>query len=362
MRTHRFLPLVLLSALAALTSATAQLQLQPLWSVAPGTQPYMTTGNTERGMAMNPTTGHILVVSRAGASSNSLGAGIVILDPSNGSQLGTLNVTGIPTTAAGTFPINMIGVGDDGAIYLGNLTLNGSTDPFRLYRWANESAAPVQVFSGNPTGALGGTDRWGDTLTVRGSGNDTQVLIASRNGTTAAVLVTGDGGATFSAVPMTTDVAAGDIGLGLTVGSGDTFWGTAGGRSLRHISVDATGVPLVGNTVGNFGATEGIPTSLTALGSDPAAGLLAGMDLLTGPDVLRLYDVSTGTPLLLDSETLPVDNANANGTGAIGFYGGNVYFLDSNNGLYAFALIPEPGTIALGVVGGLALLAYRRRK
>src|SRR5437870_793272 len=85
---------------AAASVGSAQVSMTPLatfgtagW-LAPGSSPFLTTGNTERGLAFNPTTGHLLLVSRAG------GNNIRILDATTGADLGALNTTGLPT--AGT--------------------------------------------------------------------------------------------------------------------------------------------------------------------------------------------------------------------------------------------------------------------
>jgi len=333
----------------------AQYQLQPLWSLAPEARPYLTTGNTERGMAYNPATGHVILVSRAG------GLNIPILDGVTGSDVGFLDVTGIPTSGAGIFSINMVGVADDGAIYVGNLSTDLVTPAFRLYRWENESAAPVQVFSGNPNPLS--LDRWGDTMTVRGAGSSTQVLISSRNGTSASVLVPVPVGADFQAVPILTDAAGGDMGLGLAFGSGDSFWATASGRTLRQISVDSSGAPpFPGTTVGNFGEAEGVPLSINFVGTDPNAGFLGAVQLVDGPDLFHLFAINAwGTPVLMDTETLTANNANVNGTGSIAFGGGKAFVLDSNNGIHAYDVIPEPATWALGLLGAFAFLGLRRR-
>lgn len=337
----------------------AQFQLQPLWSVAAGVRPYLTTGNTERGMAYNPATGHVILVSRAG------GLNIPILDGTTGSDLGFLDTTGIPTSGAGIFSINMVGVADDGAIYVGNLSTDLVNPAFRLYRWENESAAPVQVFSGNPNPLS--LDRWGDTMAVRGAGSDTQVLISSRNGTSAAVLVPMPVGADFQAVPILTDAAGGDMGLGLAFGEGNTFWATASGRTLRQIAVDASGAPpLPGTTVGNFGEAEGVPLSINFVGTAPDDALLGGMlgalQVVDGADLFHLYAINAwGTPVLMDTETLTADNPNVNGTGSIAFGGGKAFVLDSNNGIHAYDVIPEPATWALGLLGAFAFLGLRRR-
>jgi hypothetical protein len=154
-----------------------------------------------------------------------------------------------------------------------------------------------------------------------------------------------------------------NIGLGIDFGSGDTLWGTALGRTLRQIDVDVGVSPFAGTTAGNFGADQGVPTSVTLVGVDPAAGLLAGVDIVTGPDQVQLYDISTGTPVLFDTEVLTTDNANANGVGAVAFGDGKLFVLDSNNGIHAYSVvqaIPEPGTLSLLGLGALALLVARR--
>jgi len=345
-------------------AALAQIQLQPLWTLAPGERPYLTTDNTQRGMDYNPVTGHLLVANRAG------GLSVAILDATTGADLGALNLgTGI--IAGGTFTGNMLGVANDGAIYLGNLTLNSTTTPFKLYRWANESATPTLAFEGDPSAgiALGGNNskRFGDTFDVRGAGTDTQVLLAARGGGDAAVLVTGDG-ANFVGYGIATDAGASasdnssNIGLGVAFGEGNTFWGTALGRSLRHIGVDVGVSPFAGTTVGNFTDAEGVPLNVTLIGVDTSLGLLAGVELVTGPDKVHLFDISSGTPVLLDTETLTVDNANLNGVGAVAFGGDKLFVLDCNNGVHAYQLVPEPSTYVLIGLGVGALWLVRQRK
>lgn len=345
-------------------SLLAQIQLEPLWTLAPGDRPYLTTDNTQRGMDYNPATGHLLVANRAG------GLSIAVLDGLTGADLGSLNLgTGIIT--GGTFPGNMLGVANDGAIYLGNLTLNSTTTPFKLYRWANESSTPAVAFEGDPSSniPIGGNNskRYGDTLDVRGGGADTQVLLAARGGGDAAVLITPDG-ANFVGYGIATDAGfsasdnSSNIGLGVAFGEGNTFWGTALGRSLKHISVDVGVSPFSGTTIGNFGDAEGVSPSITLIGVDTSLGLLAGVELVTGADKVHLFDISSGTPVLLDTKTLTVDNANVNGVGAVAFGDGKLFVLDCNNGIHAYQLVPEPSTYALIGLGFGVLWLVRQRK
>jgi hypothetical protein len=348
MKTTSLLAFVSVAITASLIDAAAQsASLNSLWSLAPGSRAYLANDNNQRGLAYNPVTGHVLLVNRTTSLS------VNILDGATGADLGALNVTGI---SGGTYALNLVGIGTDGAIYAGNLVTDSSTSPFKLYRWANESATPQLVYSGDPSigDATATNRRFGDSLDVRGSGNSTQVLISSRAGSIASVLTTTDG-STFNATKLNiSGAAAGDVGLGLAFGSGNTFWGTANGRTLKFISYDLTaGTGLV---VQDYGAAV-VPTALCDIAVDPTRNVLAGLNLGT-PDAFQLYDIS-GTPTLLDSKLTAKgdpDNANANATGALDFGSGMLFALDSNNGISAFTVVvPEPQTIAILALGlGLA--------
>ena len=342
---------------------SAQPQLQPLWSLAPGIRPYLPGSpgdNGQRGMAYNPVTGHVLLVNRTG------GLSINILDGTTGADLGSLAL-GSGLIAGGTFAANMIGVGGDGAIYVGNLSLNSATTSFRLYRWSNEQALPTLAFDGTPApGRSDGANnalRFGDTLDVRGAGAGTQVLLGSRGAAFVSILTTADG-VSFSANLVQTDAAGvaannGPFGLGLAFGAGDSFWGkSSGGTPLREIAFDLASSS--GVTLRAIGAPT-VSDNLRNLAYDAVnlpGGLLAAIDNVN--HTVSLFDVSGTTPVLLDVELFPGSNANVNGTGAADFGGGKLFALDTNNGLVAYDIIPEPGTIGL-LGAGLLLLARRRR-
>ncbi len=230
---------VVTNAYGAATSLVATLTVTPvvqpggltqLWSLAPGSRPYLTVNSLpyERGMAYNRVSGHVLVVSRTTPS-------VYVLDAATGADLNQLSVSGI---AGGTYALLMIGVADDGVVYAGNLTTASSTTPFTLYRWANDGSntVPTAAFSGNPS--PGNSQRYGDTLDVRGAGTNTQVILGSRSSTNAVILTTADG-TNFTARPITVaDTSAGSFGLGIAFGASDTFWGKATASALRQVSFD----------------------------------------------------------------------------------------------------------------------------
>jgi hypothetical protein len=318
--------------------------LTPLWSIAPGSRAYINTDNTQRGLAFNPVSGNLLVVSRTGGNK------VAVLDGQTGAEKHFLRLTdadGVSVVSGGTLPVNMIEVADDGVVYLGNLVTDGAAAAFKLYRWENDAADTVPTVVA--VYGLEVTQRWGDTLDLRGGGNDTQILLGSRNGNVFAVLTTTDHGASFSgAIFEVPDVPNGGFGLGIAFGADDTVWGTANGQPLHHVRFDlASGT---GSLAAVYGA-EVLPGALTAIGVHAAENLLAGI-ALENPDNIQLYRLpdGAGVPVLADQELILPDRANLNGTGSVDFGGGRLFTLNSNNGVQAFTvdLRRPPGPASLG--------------
>lgn len=311
----------------------------PLWNLAPGTRAYLNTDGSQRGLSFNPANSHLLLVSRPAGV-----AGIYVLDSTNGSDLYTLNM-GSGVISGGTFTMNILGVADDGAVYVGNLSLNGTTTAFRLYRWANDDPAttPTIAFSGDPL--PGSAERWGDTLNIRGAGTNTQIIIGSRSGTNVVVFTSSDG-TNFSANPIAVSGGAGGMfGLGLAFGSGNTIWGKQNGSPLRQASFNlANGT---GTVLQSFGSPT-VANTVSAIGVSTNLQLLGGVSLET-PDNFQLYDLLPGVPpSLVETNAFPTDNANSNGTGSVDFGGDRVFALDSNNGILALQLLaPTPAEFVL---------------
>jgi len=348
-------PLQIALALLAASPALAQLALEPYWSVAPvNATTFPDSNNLTRGGGFNPVTGNLLVASRAGGTS------VRILDGATGTEKGTLNVTGI---SGGTFALNTVAVAADGAIYGANLVTDAATSPFRVYRWANESAVPSLVYSGNP-----GAGRFGDTFAVRGSGSTTEI-IAGQGGTGVATatrlfhLGTADGSTYTPSTLNVTGITGGDLRLGLDFGAGNTIFAKQGG-ALRYVSYDVNSLTATlsssftlgtgGGTAGPLAYADGI---LVAYAYAPTAG----------PNSVNVYRVdslvTTGNNVPADFELLATSNANANGVGGVDFNADRsiVYVIAPNNGIHAFRVIPEPGTWALLGVGS-ALLAWSIRR
>jgi hypothetical protein len=232
-------------------------------------------------------------------------------------------------------------------VYAGNLTTASTTTPFILYRWANDSSntVPTVAFSGNPT--PGNSQRYGDTLDVRGAGTNTQVIIGSRSSTNAVILTTTDG-ATFTAKSVTVaDASAGGFGLGIAFGPTNTFWGKANAMALRQVTY---------NLAAGTGSSSHIytnpvfPNAVGPIGVSTPLNLLAGINVGAANNHLRLYDLSpaltNGAPALIATNAFATDNDNSGtGTGAVDFGANTVYALCANNGLIALQIVPpaQPG-------------------
>jgi hypothetical protein len=328
------LALLLFLGLSAAPRAGAQSYvLSNLWSVAAGspTHPFLQDDDRTRGLAYNPVTGHVLVVSRT--SSNA----VYVLDGATGAILGTLPYD-TNVISGGTFHVNLVGVTDDGVIYVGNLTTDaiGTAGPYKLYRWANETAAPQLVYSGDPSfsDATANNRRFGDSMSVRGTGTGTQILLGTL-GPNAALLTTADG-TNFTATKITTDAASGDLRWGLAWGAGNTFWVKQASGNLKQLTLN-----LPGNTASVTLSISGIVGG--PLGVDVTRNLLAiveaGTTTTTGHK-LRLYDISNpSAPIQVDTtRSFPASNANGNATGAVSIRNGKLFALETNNGILAYNL------------------------
>jgi len=342
------------------------------WIAPNTTSPYVTgSGNTrtERGLAFNPVTKNLVLVSRASVSSTS--NNVVILNGTTGSFVKTMNPTGI---SLGTFQVNMAGVSEDGAIYVGNLT-TGSTVPFKVYKWGSESSTsqPIVASSANPTG---GVTRIGDSFDVYGSGAGTKFAAAGTmgSGTWNSFFFSGPLDQTntvtrYSAIPNTL-TASNDYRLSLAFIDSDTLIGNQGASAK----------------ITDFGASATI-TGSVALGAAQRPLdyiVLRGVPYLAVADsnsaLVSVYDITNpASPVLKATRNNTTSVlANTDGTGQVawgdvtiqdGFwFSAPLYTLVTNNGVQAMVFtVPEPATWAMlpagiAACGGGAFLRSRSRR
>ncbi len=358
----------MLCAVAALLTATdalAQATLTPLpgfgtggW-IAPGTYPFLGTANNERGLAYNPTTGNLLLVSRTAPTS------IQVLSGVTGANLATpFDMTGI---TGGTFVVSMIDVGDDGAIYVANLATTAAL-PFKVYAWAAEALGPATpaTLAYTSTGLL---PRVGDSFAVRGlypsgkfaaSGSATtgnsQFLVGTVDATNAGTAFTSVGGTTLT---------SNDYRLGLTFVDDDTLIGNQGsaGGPARMTTFDTSVPSATVDASINVGGAARRPLDYTTILGRPVLALIDSnnsqvtvldISVPAAPKVLAQGNNTTGTLA-----------ANGNGVGSVcwGPVIGNtavLYAMSTNQGIQAFqfTVAPLASTATFGTgCDGLGLAA-----
>jgi hypothetical protein len=352
-----------LALCAVVPSAQAQSSnytLQPAW-VIPPVEPYdwVSTNDRHRGLAFNPVSGNLLTTSRFPETN----AAVYVLNSANGTLAGNLSVTGVKTDI--NFPLNKIGVAEDGVVYACNLAVDsavavpaGNNGPFRIYRWANESADPTLAYEGDPSdnNEAAANRRFGDSMAVRGSGVNTEILVGTRAGTNVALFRTTDG---LNFTPLIIAVPEIYAGSGIAMqsiawGEGDTFYtkadtaGLAGQRPLQYFSLDT-----------NSAAAWLLDSHLTLaarLGSpfafDRERSLLAIIKShVVGGYPTHQLRLFKKTALGLDQQDLPypyrsfaTTNLNGNGVGDVTFGGGKLFALNANNGIMAFNIKESPIT------------------
>jgi hypothetical protein len=360
------LNLLLASSLFALITQAQVVQLQPLTtfgpngdgSILPGQLPYLTDGSTnsysgssghhelQRSMAYNPTTGHLLVLSRTNIMTGSQYY-VGILDAATGADVGSLDL-GIPGFGADAgYDFSLIAVADDGAIYVCDLSSKTtSSGAFNLYHWASESSSQDYVFSGDPGNFNPASNgRWGDTMSVTGSGINTKILLSSR-GNLMAILTPTDPSLTapWTSTPIQTTVPSGNIGFAQSFGASDaTIWAkTVVGPLYLFNNNYTVGVGGTATNIQTYPTTV-FPGWTGAIGIQLQSNLLASLEMPPGLAAnVRLYDIANtaNPPVLLDRKAW-VTNEAGNGVfaGSVFFVGTNLYALNSDNGIMAFSLV-----------------------
>ena len=312
------------NAMVSITAAVHSRALTPLWSLAPGSRAYL-ANDSVGGMAYNPINGNVLLVSRTCGNN-----AVQVLDQDTGAHLHSLAWDNT-LISGGTLAVNGIGVTDDGIVYVGNVTTNGTTSEFRLYTWVDDSPSslPMLAWHGDP--GAGTPNRWGDTMIVRLGADFQQVLLGSRSGTSVSLIRPIFGPTSAATVIDVSGATAGDFAQGPAFGGDDTIWSKSTSGKLLKTALDLnTGT---GSVLANFSGYGAIGP----IGVDVGNNLLAGISIET-PDNLRLFDIGGTTPINVDTKFFPADNANSGSIGSVVFGFGRLFALDGGNGLMAFAV------------------------
>lgn len=344
--------------------------------LAPGSNPYVTTDNSQRGLGWNPVTKNIVLPSRSG------GNFVAIINGTTGIVSGTLDTTGV---SGGTLAMMGAGVSDDGAIYVTNLQSGSNAgSPYKVYKWTGESdtAAPTIAFSSVLPPTTTGGWRFGDAFDVYGSGTAAKFASAgSTTGTSSSLANNGnfmigqlDGSnanTIYRAIPNTL-TASNDYRLSIAFVDADTIIGNQGTSAKFTDFVAAT-------TLSNTGA---IITGSVALGAADRPldyTVINGQALMavvnTNSSLISIYDVTNpaAAALLTTGSTVSgVLTSNNNATGGVQWgemlspTSQVLYAMSSNQGIQAmvFQAVPEPSTYAMmgGAFAVIGVIASRKRK
>ena len=362
-----------LAAFAIISTSVFAGPLEPIagfgtngW-LAPGDIPQLDTSNSQRGMAVSPTTGNLVLVDR----DSTLGNNAYVLSGTTGAVNGTLTPPA-GGYSGGTFVVNGAGTGSDGSVYVGNL-VTSTASTFKVYSWASDSdfTTPASVAFSLPMAdaSWGGVNRVGDVMAATGSGPTSLWAASGSNsaGGTNSTFSVGSVNAsntqtTYTAIPGTATASNG-YRLGLSFINSSSLVGTQG---TTLYTTDFSGSPVTAQA-GTIGAAERPVAYLNHNGTPWVAtidtnGSNVSIYNLTDPLNPVLYATANNTTGTL--------TANANGTGGIGWgpsLGGDsysLYAMSSNQGIQGFvATVPEPTSWAiLAGAGGLLGLAMRRRR
>ena len=334
----------------SLLAVSAQAQLTQNWFIpadATAITSFANDSNT-RGLGYNRITDNVYLVSRTGALN------IQVRKAADGTvgSPSTLNVTGI---AGGTFALNDVDVTDEGVIYGANLANGNGTTPVTLnvYRWANEAAAPVLVYTASAS------ERLGDTFAVRGidSNNSTEIFIGGQGNANVRRLVTADNGATFTVAATNGTIASGQAS---TTGGlhprreNSNLIITTGGLSKREVLLDGTLVETA--DTGIVGSSFGPGDLYYNTDGDIYLALQVGN---ASPQLARVFDITTGLGVgeiatIFNTPSMGT-NSNGNGTGDIVFTNaGNMIVLSTANGLGSYGSSVDFGTNANAFVPPVA--------
>jgi len=277
--------------------------------------------------------------------------------------------------------LSTVTVTTDGVIYASNLTTASQSSPFKIYRWANESATPTTFYSGNAGYSLG--VRAGDSLTS--FGDDATGFLAFGTGTATSApvptnyysLLYTNLGTAGSAVSMSgTGVANLSFRTGLALIDADTVLGMAAGSTTNNALVTGTtGTWTVDGLRTIQNVNERTISAAATVYSTPVLATIQiggnGGTLLTSTNAVRLYDLTgvsssgLGTPLTSANIAVgSLSNGNGNVGVAFGTLSGDpvLYAMNTNNGIQAFQIVPEPSTVAVAGICSLGLAAVMLRR
>ena len=329
------------------TNSDLGAHLEPLWSLTPGNRSYVTVGASstpnQRCVAYNPLSNQVYIISRTGQTT---GLTINVLNATTGADLYQLNTSGI---SGGSIILLMMCAADDGALYAANMSNSGGgVAVFKVYRWANSasSTVPVLVYSGEPAGRTDSV-RWGDSMHIRGTGTNTQIIIDAYGTNLCAMLSPTNGNMnTWASVAATQEYYGVSIGRSLQFGSGNTIWQKRKNDRLQQLTFTTS--PFITTASTNYYLFN---SGVGAVEMDFGQNFMTAINYpitTNGPDMLDFYDASNiYNAKLLGSYPFPTNQQpNVNFIAHTIFAGDKLFAIDGNNGVLAMQIVVPPQIIS----------------
>ncbi|GAB1416635.1 hypothetical protein MASR2M117_20410 [Paludibacter sp.] len=289
---------------------------------------FLTTSNKTRGIGADNQ--YVYVATRDGDG----GKNIFVYNAATGDSIKALNTTDL---TGGTFPLNDVGITEDGKIITASL---GANTNFKLYMYDNLTASPTTLLH-LPDAAPGG--RTGDLFTVTGNYANGTAKIFTATATAPSqvwVLEMKDGAwkTERTLLATMTDVPGAVAACVAPKPDGSMYW-KAAGQAFKLIKADGSVDPLgagfstYSNSIKYLGYSSKLNLDYVALftygGGKECAEIvsLTPGDLTTCKLIARTPSIGT--------------NANAGGTGdlAVRFDSNNnpiIYVVSTNNGFGAY--------------------------
>ncbi len=366
MTMRRILLLLTLVFCISLCSVNSHATLTQVWRYDAEAGNLIDTTFISRGMCYNPNTDHVLVAKTTPA--------ISIFNASDGTSLGNMNVTGV---TGGTIVLGKIRAASNGMIWGASVSTNTKTGALRIYRWADEASAPMEIYhnlasdstSGDgiaigpamPAASVGAgtTLRLGDYWALTYNGNSIVNFYFQIQGNHVSVqnlvyqMTSYDTGYSISNITkITATGVTGSVIRGIAVDEDGYIYLTNNG-TVGRVTSDGSGLEVFADAISNSSFMLGSPgIGYVKINGKKYLGGLNPRSVIGGNDGYRegfLADVTNGaqrasvidfTPVrpVLTSMVLP-GYRNTNGTGDFaGNSSGKLFYLITNNYLGCFTL------------------------
>ncbi len=336
------------AAVAAASYAAPPYTMTQIWKADAGGSllAWFLNDNNTRGLCYYEPSDTLLVPDRGPANA------VYRLDPATAAAKtpNALNVTGV---SLGTIQLNLINATSDGKLFLTNVA--AATSTFKIYYYANETAAPVTAYSEANVSV-----RYGDSVDVKGSGSNIELLVSGSGNPNVAVFTSTDGGATFTKQDITLNTAL--------VGTTYVKWDPQASDAFYARKAASTGTETsalkrytISGTAGTSDTVFGAKLPLAGVGAfdvkvTPGSHLIVAntfANATAGASNLKgtVYHVASQTLLAetaagLEAGSAANTNLNGSGAAAIDLTNKRVFFLYTNNSISAWNL---PNEVASGV-------------